>query len=100
MKKNLKLFLISCITMVALAGMFTACKPNGDDSSISDSGNSNDSSIVIPEEVEISIVGSMTMTEFETITLTAVVTGSTESVVWTSSDPSVATVENGVVRNG
>ncbi len=97
MKKSLKLFLISCITMLAFAGTLTACNGNGGDSSVSGGENSNNSSTVTPEQVEISIVGSMTMTEFETITLTAIVTGSTESVVWTSSDSSVATVENGIV---
>lgn len=62
--------------MLAFAGTLTACNGNGGDSSVSGGENSNNSSTVTPEQVEISIVGSMSMTEFETTTLTAIVTGS------------------------
>ena len=98
MKKKLKLLLVSCIASLALTTTITACFPtSGTSGDSSSSINSSSSSPKPDEEVKVSISGSSTVTEFETTTLTATVTGSTEAVIWTSSDPNVATVENGVV---
>ena len=98
MKKNLNLLLISLFASIALAGTLTACSGGSSESSNDSGSMGGGNSIETPvEDVKITISGSATVTEFEKTTLVAEVTGSDESVVWTSSDTTIATVENGVV---
>ena len=51
----------------------------------------------VEPKVTISISGANTVVVGETITLTAVVNGSEDDAIWSSSDEAVATVENGIV---
>lgn len=101
MKKN-RLLTVGLIAALALS--FTACSNPGSSSSSSDNGDSSSSSA--PAEVTVSsVVLSQTSASMmlggETLELTATVhysDGSENSnVVWQSSDPAVASVENGTV---
>lgn len=100
MKKN-RLLTVGLIAALALS--FTACSNPGSSSSSSDNGDSSSSA---PAEVTVSsVVLSQTSASMmlggETLELTATVhysDGSENSnVVWQSSDPAVASVENGTV---
>ncbi|MBQ9782592.1 MAG: hypothetical protein IJW26_05390, partial [Clostridia bacterium] len=92
MKKGIK-FLIFLLIATLFVGL-SAC---GGKSSESESSSESQSTGGQQQEIEIAIIGGASVEEFETLTLTATVTGSEEDVVWSSSNPQVATVEGGVV---
>ncbi len=101
-KKGFLCFLVGLSMALACAGL-SSCGLLPDVNNSESSGNSessveeSSSSSSSSEEAKITINGATSVTEFETLTLTASVTGTDANVAWSSSDTSVATVENGVV---
>lgn len=112
MKKNIKALILSFIATLAI-GSFAACNKKPDDSSSdvvsesvgnesvgggenSESQEENDS-VVIEEEISILLTETETIARFATKQLTPTVKGTQKAVSWSSSNPAVATVENGLV---
>ncbi len=95
--RNKKLLLVFTAMMSVLTiGAGTACAVSHDSS---DSSNASDSSY--SESAEAGIILDRTSAELEvheTVMLTATAENTTETVVWSSSDPSVATVQDGFVQ--
>ncbi len=117
MKKKTRLLILSVIATLAFSGAMASCgkddnviigggtsssTPNEsvDDSSAVTPGDSSDTPDLGGDEIVITINGSATMKEFETLALIGSVTGSEDEItlVWESSDETIATVDaNGVV---
>lgn len=97
MKKNVKALILSLLATLAI-GSLSACDLLG----LGGSGTSDltsDSSIGnVEDEVTISLVETESVMRFATVQLNAVVKGTQDKPTWTTSDATVATVdENGLV---
>ena len=92
--KRISKLLLAMLACATLSVAFTACNNQNESTSSSDSS------------VATSVSGNITLNKttatmdlYETMTLTATLEGVTGDVVWSSSDPTKATVENGVVTS-
>ncbi len=127
MKKNVKLLILSLIASLAFTSAFASCNTGGSNSSdtgsgsgsvsnsgdVDDSGNDNSSdnsgdssdtsggnSGDTESDISITLPSAETIMQFESKQLTALISGTEEDdvITWTSSNPEVATVENGLVN--
>ena len=100
MKKNL-LVLLSLLSVMATGVAATACNNNGDSSVESVATSSSDVTADSSSEQATPSIAlnetSLSLDIFASTTLKATLQNSTEAIVWTSSDESVAKVVDGVV---
>lgn len=94
-----KKFLLALLSVLMMATAGVACTENTEQSSSSPpTSSSSESSSAQEENVSVKLDKTeATMHLFETLSLKAKVKGTTDAVEWTSSDPTIATVSNGVV---
>jgi hypothetical protein len=88
MKKRLLLILMSVFAIMFSACAFTACKGSEDDV---EGGGKNPVAMIMLDKYEVSVDA------YDSVTVKATVENSDETVVWSSADKSVATVNDGVI---
>lgn len=98
--KHIGLTLILSLVLAMSVSLFAACfKTDGPVGGTSSGSGDSSSTVEIEDEIEITLSATAEAVEYETITLAPVVenAGDDYEIVWTSSNESVATVENGIV---